>query len=289
MDRTYISCTRRPGSPAAPVDATASIRPASAATRKLEIFLGRAVGIQRPPGEIALQEVTAAIPQELALHRGFDAFGDYLNLERVREGHDRRDDGALVLVPGHVGDEGAVDLHLVHREALQVGEARVAGAEIVDGDRHAELLQAVERAQRDVAVLHRGGLGDLELEQPRRQAAVPEHPGDELHQLGVVELAGGEVYRNLQAALRADERRPAAGFAQHPFADLQDEARLLRRLAEFRRADETAMRVLPAHQGLVRHDLPALHRDDRLVVHAQLVAAERAPQVALQRQAARRP
>ena len=48
------------------------------------------------------------------------------------------------------------------------------------------------------------------------------------------------------------------------------------------------MRVLPAHQGLVRHDLPALHRDDRLVVHAQLVAAERAPQVAFQREAPRR-
>ena len=206
----------------------------------------------------------------------------------MREGHDRRDDGAPVLVPGHVGDEGAVDLHLVHREALQVGEARVAGAEIVEGDRHAERLQLVERAQRDVGVLHRGGLGDLELEQLRRQTGVPERLGDELHQPGVVELARREVHRHLQAMLRADERRPAAGFAQHPFADLQDEARLLRHLDEFRRADQTAMRVVPAHQGLVRHDLAALRLDDRLVVHAQLVAAERAPQVALERQAPRR-
>src|SRR5438046_2156110 len=71
----------------------------------------------------------------------------------------------------------------------------------------------------------------------------------------------GERFTETCRALRADERRPAAGFAQHPFADLQDEARLLRRLDEFRRADEAAMRVLPAHQGLVRHDLPALHRD----------------------------
>src|SRR2546422_3002438 len=142
MARTYISCTRSPGSPAAPADATASIRPASAATRKLEIFLGRAVRIQRPPGEIALQEVAAAIPEELALHRGLDAFGDDLDLERVREGHDRRDDGALVLVPGHVGDEGAVDLHLVHRKALQVGEARVAGAEIVRSEEHTSELQS---------------------------------------------------------------------------------------------------------------------------------------------------
>src|SRR2546427_13186334 len=118
MDRTYISCTRRPGSPAAPADATASIRPASTATRKLEIFLGRAVRIQRPPGEIALQEVAAAIPEELALHRGLDAFGDDLDLKRVREGHDRRDDGPLGLDPGPRGHEGAVDLHLVPRLQL---------------------------------------------------------------------------------------------------------------------------------------------------------------------------
>src|SRR3981189_1921529 len=117
MDRTYISCPRSPGSPAAPADATANIRLAKAATRKLEIFPGRAVRIQRSPGEIALQEVAAAIPQELALHRGLDAFGDDPDLERVREGHDRRDDRVLVSVTGHVGDEDAVDLHLVHGEA----------------------------------------------------------------------------------------------------------------------------------------------------------------------------
>ena len=40
--------------------------------------------------------------------------------------------------------EGAVDLELVEREAPQVGQARIAGAEIVHGDAH---TQFVQRAQ----------------------------------------------------------------------------------------------------------------------------------------------
>src|SRR5256886_590895 len=58
---------------------------------------------------------------------------------------------------------------------------------------HAQARIARSAGRRDVAALHRGGLVDLELEQTRRQAAVPERPRDELHQLGVVELTGGEV------------------------------------------------------------------------------------------------
>ena len=110
--------------------------------------------------------------QELALRLGLDALGHHLDLQRVGERDDGRDDGALVAVGGQLGDEAAVDLHLVHREAAQVGKARVAGAEVVDRDRHADLLQALQRAQRDVGLLHRGRLGDLELEQARRQAGL---------------------------------------------------------------------------------------------------------------------
>ena len=40
------------------------------------------------------------------------------------------------------GDERAVDLDHVEREAAQVGERRVAGAEVVDGQAHAEVLAA---------------------------------------------------------------------------------------------------------------------------------------------------
>jgi hypothetical protein len=46
------------------------------------------------------------------------------------------------------GDERAIDLQLVDRQAAQVAERRVAGAEIVDDDPHAHLVQALEAVHR---------------------------------------------------------------------------------------------------------------------------------------------
>ena len=70
-----------------------------------------------------------------------DAFGDRLQAERVGEAHDGGDDGAVVRVAASVEavDEGAVDLQQVDREAPQVAERRVAGAEVVDRELHAEI------------------------------------------------------------------------------------------------------------------------------------------------------
>src|SRR5687768_1177630 len=109
-----------------------------------EVFRG-AVGVDRPADEVALEEVAAAALEVVALRLGLDALAHHLDVERMRQRHDRRDDGALVRVGGHLGGERAVDLELVDREALQVGQAGVAGAEVVDHHRHAEILQLVER------------------------------------------------------------------------------------------------------------------------------------------------
>ena len=45
---------------------------------------------------------------------------------------------------GKLGDEAAIDLHLVDREAAQVRKAQVARAEIVDGNRDTERFQPLE-------------------------------------------------------------------------------------------------------------------------------------------------
>ena len=205
----------------------------------------------------------------------------------MRQRDDGGDDGALLAVFRRLGDEGAVDLHLVDREALEVREARVAGAEVVDRDRDAELLQAPERAERDVGVLHGERLGDLELEQPRRQPGFLERLRHHLGELRIVELPRREVDRDLQAALGADEGRPAAGFAQHPFADLEDQAALLGDLDELARRHQAALGMLPAHQRLVADHFAALRLDDALVVQPQLALADGAAQIGLEREAPR--
>src|SRR5947208_17156620 len=69
-------------------------------------------------------------------------------------------------------DEGAVDLDHVDREAPQLAERREAGAEVVDGDSHPELVQLLELGPRPLAgmaFVDKRGLGDLEPEEEGRQ------------------------------------------------------------------------------------------------------------------------
>ena len=75
--------------------------------------------------------------------------------ERLRERDDRAGDRRALVVLAEGGDEAAVDLQHVEREAVQVGERRVAGAEVVEREADAERLAA--RASVSIvpaAVLH---------------------------------------------------------------------------------------------------------------------------------------
>ena len=68
--------------------------------------------------------------------------------QRPRHADDRLDDRrALLLDPERV-DEGAVDLQRVEGEAVEVGERGVAGAEVVEDEPHAELVQRPQRGDR---------------------------------------------------------------------------------------------------------------------------------------------
>src|ERR671923_2205015 len=69
-------------------------------------------------------------------------------------------------------DEGAVDLDHVDREAPQLAERREAGAEVVDGDPHPELVQLLELGASTLAgmaFLDERGLGHFETQEARRQ------------------------------------------------------------------------------------------------------------------------
>ena len=84
------------------------------------------------------------------------------------------DDGAVFGAVFELPDEGAVDLDLLDREALQVGQARIAGAEVVDRQADAHAVDLAEDLQRLLAVLHQRGFGDLELDQRRVDAGFVE-------------------------------------------------------------------------------------------------------------------
>src|SRR6266850_4136876 len=87
---------------------------------------------QRLAEQKALQLVAAVGAQELALLDRLDPFGDDFQPQTMAERDDALGDRHVVRIVGYVLDERAVDLDAVDREALQVSQRGVAGAEVVD-------------------------------------------------------------------------------------------------------------------------------------------------------------
>ena len=83
-----------------------------------------------------------------------------------------------VELKAEVVDEGAVDLDLVEREALQIAQRGIAGAEIVKRDPHPQAAELMQHRQRDLVVANEHRLGDLELEPAGRDARCCQCRGD---------------------------------------------------------------------------------------------------------------
>ena len=145
-------------------------------------------------------------------------------------------------------DKGAVDLDLVERERLQIAQRGIAAAEIVHRDAHAERLEPAQQRQAALEILDQHAFGDFEFEPVRRQ---PGFEQDRMHQADHVamhELRRRQVDRDLQR-LRPG-RGLAAGFAQDPFAHLDDQAAFFRQRNEIAGRHEAAHRMHPARQRL---------------------------------------
>src|SRR5262245_20332606 len=123
------------------------------------------VGGRRDREAVALDLVAAVRGEQLELLLRLHALGDDLELQAVREPDDRERDHRVFRVGGDVAHEGVVDLERVDRKALEVGKARVARAEVVDGDLHPRVLQPAQRARRALGIAHQQRLGELELHQ----------------------------------------------------------------------------------------------------------------------------
>jgi hypothetical protein len=78
----------------------------------------------------------------------------------------------------------------------EIGEARIAGAEVVDRDAHARFAQAAHDADRLVRVLHQVAFRELQLEQAGIDAGGAHHRLDAHVELLVAELPGRQVDRH---------------------------------------------------------------------------------------------
>ena len=198
-----------------------------------------------------------------------------------RRAHDAR----VVDVFFHAEHEALVDLQLVDRQLLQVGERRVTGAEVVDRQLEAQARQALQRVHRTLRVVHDRALGDLQAEGFGRHDVLDQQGLELLRQLHVEQVAGREVDRDDDAHATFVEHTPhARRLFEHPHGQHADEARLLGKRDETHRRHQPACRVLPAQQRFGADDATSVERELGLQVQAQLVVVDGVAQLAQQRQ-----
>src|SRR5205823_4311641 len=142
---------------------------------------------------VALGGVAAELAEPFRLLFGFDAFGDDGELERLGQFDDGPDDGRFDGVAGDVVDEDLVDLQDVDREATQVAERRVPGAEVVDGQLDTELLELPQAGGDQRAVVEEDALGQLEDQRGRVKAGAVEGGGHGRDDVGLEQLVRGQI------------------------------------------------------------------------------------------------
>src|SRR5471032_2904301 len=178
-------------------------------------------GWQRPRIQVSLHFVAAGTLQEGQLLERLDAFGNHLVLELLGDADDGAGDGAVVGVAGNAGGERAVDLQRVDREALQVGQAGITGAEVVQRQGHAQRRDAVHDADHTVDVVHQRAFGDFQF-QPRRLQPVARQRFHHTSWQGCSKFAGRYIDRQAyrRQARLFPQLRLGAGRFQHPLAHL---------------------------------------------------------------------
>jgi hypothetical protein len=154
---------------------------------------------------------------------------------------------------------------------LQVGEAAVAGAEVVEREAAAQLRQLLGQPAGLVDVARGGRLGDLEDEVARVGAGLREARLHEVRQPGGADALAGEV--DLHAALARDPRR--AG--DHPAVDRGGKVEALSGRQELARHDQLAVLAEHSHEQLLLHHRSAGQLDDRLAVQHEAVVLDRVP------------
>ena len=154
-------------------------------------------------------------------------------------------DAAVVLQ-----DERAVQLEHVDREAAQVGQAGIAGAEVVDRDLHPQRLQLAQHGGGAFHVFDQGAFGQLQLQVAGCQPGRLQRGADFADEAGLGQLARRDIHRHPHRLAEAGDQAlgGAAGFVQHPAADRVDQAGFLGDADEVAGGDAPQLRMVPADQ-----------------------------------------
>ena len=230
-----------------------------------------------------MQLIATQIAQEVHLGMGFDAFGDDFLAQLFAHGDDRLGDGTVVFVFRHAGDEGAVDLQGTDRKFLEVGEARVAGAKVIERQGKAIGRQLVHDQNDFFGAADEQAFGDLQLEQFARNSVAFGRIAQVIDEL-MVKLTCRKVNgdRNgFESAINPGADLAARRF-QHPVAEFQDEPGFFGERDKFSRREHTVFGMQPADERFGTDDSSAAQADLGLIVEDQLFARQRVAKLAFE-------
>ena len=123
----------------------------------------------------------------------FHTFGDDFQFQAMGHGDDSAGDGCVFGAFAQATNERLVDFHVIHGEAFQVTQRRIASAEVVDGQFHAQLMQLMERCDDVLHAVEQLTLSQFQLKVARCQAGFLKHLADQTDQLALTQLMDRKV------------------------------------------------------------------------------------------------
>ncbi len=108
--------------------------------------------------------------------------------------------GAVDRLAGDVAHEAAVQLQVIHRQVLQVGERRHAGAKVVQRELTAGAAQTVDELARAAKMGDRSGFRQFQTQPPGHMARVGAVVLDHADHARVLQRATGKVHRQARAS-----------------------------------------------------------------------------------------
>ena len=173
-------------------------------------------------------------------------------------------------------------------KALQIGQRRIAGAEIVEREPGAKLADPLQHLRGVLGIFHHHGFGELELERAARHHRARQHAAQILNEIVAQQLPRRDVDAGEQRIAQPQGALPGAellrGALQHEQAELDDQPGLLGDGDELGGRHAAELWMVPARQRLEAGDRAVFEPHDRLVEDGDFFALDGAAQVRLQGQ-----
>src|SRR5882762_8160787 len=159
--------------------------------------------------------------------------------------------------------EGPIDLQRIDRKASEMAQARITGAEVVEGEREAQLLEVAQYACGVGGLLHQKGFSQLELQKTPLQSSIGESHAHSIEKGRRPQLHGRDVDRNDYR--KEPDLLPGpglmTGFRQHPPADWDNEPAFFGDRYEFCRGHHPQFWMRPPDERLNPDDLTGTQID----------------------------